>query len=234
MGAVTHPRQAPRRGTAGATWWSKAWLRAVEESAFAQRDLLKGRATARAGAVGAITVAEGSLLAAVAEGDDVYTVTASLPVLDADGAATVVELVASEAGRIGALLSGDLPHPLVEAMEEAGVEMLPYGGEVGSSCSCDAWLDPCPHALAVLTQAGWLIQADPLVLVHLRGLPRDELLARLHALDGDDPAADPADLLGGAVAEADDLAVAEDAAVRATRILDAIEADPEADLSRWW
>ena len=48
-------------------------------------------------------------------------------------------------------------------MEEAGVELLPYGGELGSACSCDAWLDPCPHALAVLTQLAWLIQVDPFV-----------------------------------------------------------------------
>ena len=42
MSAVTHPRLAPRRGTAGATWWSKAVLRAVEEAAFSAADLKAG------------------------------------------------------------------------------------------------------------------------------------------------------------------------------------------------
>ena len=37
------------------------------------------------------------------------------------------------------------------------------------------------HALAVLHQLTWLVDADPFVLLQLRGLPRDELLARLHA-----------------------------------------------------
>ena len=37
------------------------------------------------------------------------------------------------------------------------------------------------HALAVLYQLAWLVDADPFVLFQLRGLPRDELLARLHA-----------------------------------------------------
>ena len=88
--------------------------------------------------------------------------------------------MAAEAGRVAALLAGDLPHTLVEHAEEAGVELLPYGGELGSTCTCDAWIDPCPHALAVMYQLAWLVEDDPFVLLHLRGLARDDLLARLH------------------------------------------------------
>ena len=54
---------APRRGgVRAASWWAKAWLRAVEESAYGEGDLRGGRALARAGAVGGITVAPGRLL----------------------------------------------------------------------------------------------------------------------------------------------------------------------------
>jgi uncharacterized Zn finger protein len=231
---VTHPRLAPRRGGGPGTWWSKAWGRAVEESAFAVAELRRGRALARAGEVGAIAVDSGSALAAVTDGDDTWTVTITVPVLDERDAATFVELVAAESGRIAALLAGQLPHALLEAGEEAGIELLPYAGELGSTCGCDAWLDPCPHALAVLTQLGWLLQGDPFVLLQLRGLSREALLAGLHELavrsvgrdDGDDPRS------GDPVAQ--DLAVAEDAALRAARMLAALDADPEVDLARWW
>jgi uncharacterized Zn finger protein len=233
---VTHPRLAPRRGGGPGTWWSKAWGRAVEESAFAVAELRRGRALARAGQVGAIAVDSGSALAAVTDGDDTWTVTISVPVLDERDAATFVELVAAESGRIAALLAGQLPHALLEAGEEAGIELLPYAGELGSTCGCDAWLDPCPHALAVLTQLGWLLQGDPFVLLQLRGLSREALLAGLHELatraggsgdgaSGHDAGDDPA---------AEDLAVAEDAALRAARMLAALDADPEVDLARWW
>ncbi|KRF37531.1 SWIM zinc finger family protein [Nocardioides sp. Soil805] len=217
---VTHPRIPPRRGGGGGTWWSKAWGRAVEESAFAVAELRRGRALARAGEVGAIAVDSGSAVAAVSDRDDAWTVTISVPVLDERDRATFVELVGAESGRIAAMLAGQLPYALLEACEEAGIELLPYGGELGSTCTCDSWLDPCPHALAVLTQVGWLLQADPFVLLQLRGLSREAVLAGLHALAG----------RGGA----DDLAVAEDAALRAARILTALEADPEADVGRWW
>ena len=223
MTAVTHPRFAPRRGNAGGTWWSKAVLRAVEEAAFGVADLRKGRALARAGQVGAIGVDAGTAVAAVTEGQDAWTVQVTLPVLDEPASATFVEVVAAQSGRIGALLAGQLPHDLVEAVEEAGVELLPYGGELGSACTCDAWPDPCPHALAVLTQLVWLIQADPFVLTHLRGLPRERVLRDLHALTVPrSSAGGPAysDMPEDADGEPDDLAVAQDAAERAARVVD--------------
>ncbi len=224
MNGTTHPRLPARRGGGAGTWWSKAVLRAVEEAAFGEKDLRKGRALARAGSVGSITVSDGGAVAAVADGHDAWTVEVTVPVLDESDAAAFTELVAAESGRIGALLAGQLPHALVEAVEEAGVELLPYGGELGSACSCEAWLDPCPHALAVLTQLAWLIQADPFVLTHLRGLSRDRVLRDLHRITRPAPglgspagsqhdgAGDPRDV--------DDLVVAEDAAARAARLLE--------------
>jgi uncharacterized Zn finger protein len=235
---VTHPRIPPRRGGGAGTWWSKAWGRAVEESAFAVAELRRGRALARAGEVGAIAVDAGSAVAAVTDGDDARTVTISVPTLDERDRATFVELVAAESGRIAAMLAGQLPHPLLEACEEAGIELLPYGGELGSTCTCQSWLDPCEHALAVLTQVGWLLQGDPFVLLQLRGLSREDLLAGLHELGSRGAgtrggAATPGDPTPGDAAS-DDLAVAEDAALRAQRMLAALEEDPAADLGRWW
>lgn len=216
---TTHPRLPARRGGGAGTWWSKAVLRAVEEAAFSAADLRAGRSLARAGAVGSITVGDGGAVAAVKDGHDAYTVEVTVPVLDDSDAAAFTELVAAESGRVAALLAGQLPHAFVEAVEEAGVELLPYGGELGSACTCEAWLDPCPHALAVLTQLAWLIQADPFVLTHLRGLSRDRVLRDLHRITA--PRVPEDDGYAGAEGpdEVDDLVVAEDAAVRAARLL---------------
>lgn len=252
MAAVTHPRVPPRRGGVGGTWWSKAFLRAVEEAAFSAAELKRGRAHARAGDVGAITVADGTFVAAVFDHDDAFTVTGTVPVLSPDDQSVLVELIAAEAGRIGALMSGDLPHPLVESVEEAGVELLPYGGELGSACTCEGWLDPCPHALAVLTQLAWLIQRDPFVLIQLRGLARDDVLARLHVLSraharspttstaagagATSSSAETDHLVFGGVDDGvddgaddgvDDLAIAEEAALRAARELTLLLAGPD-------
>lgn len=226
---TTHPRLPARRGGGSGTWWSKAVLRAVEEAAFSAGDLKAGRSLARSGAVGSITVGEGTALAAVKDGHDAFTVEVTVPVLDDSDAAAFTELVAAGSGRIAALLAGQLPHAFVESVEEAGVELLPYGGELGSACTCDAWLDPCPHALAVLTQLAWLIQVDPFVLTHLRGLSRDRVLRDLHritaprvperSLDVESPGDSTARVEPDGPEDVDDLVVAEDAAVRAARLL---------------
>jgi uncharacterized Zn finger protein len=228
---ASHPPVAPRRGAARATtWWGKAWVRAVEEAAYAETDLRRGRSLARGGAVGGISVAPGRVVAAVADDargqadGGLHTVDCRLPALDAEGLAAVVEVVAAESGRIGALVAGDLPHDLVEHADEAGVELLPYGTELETTCTCVGWLDPCPHALAVLSQVAWLVDADPLVLLHLRGLPRDELLARLHARTLGPAADDPDEV------DAAHLDTALDAARRAAQALELLDRDPDARL----
>lgn len=68
------------------------------------------------------------------------------------------------------------------------------------------------HALAVMTQLGWLLERDPFVLLQLRGVGRDDLLARLHAFT-------PSPTLPGE-AGIDDLDLAFDAALRAGRLLE--------------
>lgn len=181
-GVVLHPRVAPRRSTARATtWWGKAWVRAVEEAAYGEAELVAGRTLARSGRVGQISTEPGRFVASVEDQRGLWTVAGTVPVLDAGAVAALVETVAAESGRIAAMLTGDLPHGLVEHAEEAGAELLPYGAELGSECTCDFWADPCVHALAVLHQLAWLMEADPFVLLQLRGLPRDELLGRLHS-----------------------------------------------------
>lgn len=221
MTAVLHPRVAPRRSSARATtWWGKAWVRAVEEAAYAESDLRAARTLARGGHVGQIATETGRFVASVEDRQGLWTVDGSVPVLDDRDLEALVETVAAESGRIAALLAGDLPHGLVEHAEEAGVELLPYGGELGSSCTCDHWADPCVHALAVLQQLTWLVEDDPFVLLQLRGMPRDELLGRLHARAG--PATDGED-------EDVDLDAAVEAALYAARLLrDAPAPEPPA------
>ncbi|WP_243058403.1 SWIM zinc finger family protein [Nocardioides sp. SR21] len=182
MSSVLHPRLAPRRSTARAsTWWGKAWVRAIEEAAYAESDLVASRTLARGGHVGQISTEPGRFVASVEDRRGLWTVAGGIPVLEDAAVSALVETVAAESGRVAALLAGELPFTLVEHAEEAGVELLPYGGELSSTCTCDHWTDPCTHALAVLQQLTWLVEADPFVLLQLRGLPRDELLGRLHA-----------------------------------------------------
>ncbi len=231
MSTLTHPRLAARRGVVRAgTWWGKAWVRALEEWALGQQELKRGRALARSGGIGSISVSSGEFVAAVTADGDLWPVRVTLPVLDRGQVDAVAEVVAAESGRVAGLLAGDLPHRLAEELEEAGVELLPYGGEFGGACGCPDWLEPCPHALAVGYQLGWLIDADPFVLLHVRGVGREELLAGVHALAlPPDPGSSP----GEPDPRAADLDVALDAAVRAARMLELLD-DPHGSIDHLW
>ena len=221
MTTVVHRHQPARRGAARATtWWGKAWVRAVEESAYAEEDLRAARSLARSGTLGPIAVERGRFSCTVLDDDRLPAVAGTLAMLDDEAWDTFVELVAAESGRVAALLAGDLPYSLVEHAEESGVELLPYSGELGWACTCDAWIDPCRHGLAVGYQLAWLVDADPFVLTALRGLPRDDLLARLHARATPDRVVEP-----GTV----DLDLGLDAALRAARALDLLDAGEAID-----
>ena len=218
--AVTFARVPPRRSTSrAATWWGRAWVRAVEEASYAEPDLHTARVLSRSGAIGGITLDHGEVVAACDDRGGVWSVRATVPQLDAVSRQAFVEVVAGEAGHLAALMAGELPHRLVEQAEEAGVELLPYGGELGSACPCDAWVDPCVHALAVMLQVAWLVDGDPWVLLRLRGLSPGDLRAELAAMPAEQREA-----------VSDDLAVAMDAAVRAARIL-ALADDPTAEIA---
>ena len=217
--AVTFARIPPRRATSrAATWWGRAWVRAVEEAAYGESDLHSARAVSRSGGIGGITIDHGSVVAACYDRAGVWSVSASVPELDPVSRRAFVGVVGTESGHLGALMAGELPHRLVEQAEEAGVELLPYGGELGSACPCAAWVDPCVHALAVMLQVAWLVDGDPWVLLRLRGLSPDDLQAELAVTPPEEP--EP---------ESDDIAVAMDAAIRAARVVALLD-DPAAEI----
>jgi uncharacterized Zn finger protein len=228
---VTFTRIPPRRSTSrAATWWGRAWVRAVEEASYSDNDLHAARVLSRAGGIGAITVDAGQVVARCPDGADVWSVVATVPELDPTSIRAFVEVVAAEPGHRAGLQAAELPHRLVEQAEEVGVELLPYGGELGSACPCQSWVDPCRHALAVLLQVAWLIDGDPWVLLRLRGLSPETLDAGLAGLarPGTPGPAGPEELPDAARPDGD-LAIAADAAVRAARVLALLD-DPAAEI----
>ena len=114
MTSTTHPAFAERRSTARPSgWWARAWLRAVEEAAYAEEELTASRRLARSGRIGGIRVEPGRVTAAVEDPDGLWATAVDVPVLPAEEADALVEAVGAVSGRVSALLAGDLPHELV-------------------------------------------------------------------------------------------------------------------------
>ena len=170
---------AQQRSTRGSSWWARAWVQAMEDTSLDNGQLRKGRRYANSGQVGTITVSPGRIAAVVHSPEDTYESVVHVDELNDDDWRRFREQVAARAGHIAALLDGEMPHDLVEAAADAGVTLLPGIGDLDPSCTCDAWELPCQHAAALCYQVAWLLDADPFVLLLLRGRTRESLLDEL-------------------------------------------------------
>ncbi|MFI2410915.1 SWIM zinc finger family protein [Streptomyces sp. NPDC018947] len=172
------PRTSPEGGLAG-TWWGNAWVTALEEGALDPKRLARGRGYAEQGHVDAITVTPGLVLAYVqGSRPRPYRVQVRLRTLgDADWD-RFLDAAAERPGHIAALLDKELPHSLADC----GVPLLPGPGDLAPQCSCPDSGHPCKHAAALCYQTARLLDADPFVLLLLRGRGERELLDALSRL----------------------------------------------------
>lgn len=176
---MVFPRVGRVRGPAArsTTWWGRAWVRSFEETVLDASDLVTARALARSGRLGAVMVLAGMSSVVVDRGSPT-SVIAQLRVRQLDERAWQVfaEELGREAGFAAALDSGELPVELVEHADQAGVELVPGPADLETACECDAWAQPCVHALALVHQLAWHLDGDPYALLLLRGRTREQLL----------------------------------------------------------
>ncbi len=170
----------PEPGQASArSWWGRAWLKALEDTALDGQQVKAGRRHARAGAVGAVSVRPGRITALVRDHDGTpYRSDVMVQQLSAADWDRLLDLVADRAGYIAALLDHDIPSHLAEDALAAGVELLPGIGDLEPECGCGAW-DHCPHTAALCHQMARLLDEDPFVLLLMRGRGERELLDEL-------------------------------------------------------
>ncbi|MFE7749567.1 SWF or SNF family helicase [Streptomyces sp. NPDC057428] len=172
----------PAQGRCFATsWWGRAWLKSLEETALDGAQLKKGRRLAREGRVGAVSVRPGRLTAVVQDRDSTaYRSDVLLQELGEEEWDRFLDMASERSGHIAALLDREMPPHLVEDAAAAGVDLLPGIGDLDPHCGCEAW-DHCPHSAALCYQVARLLDQDPFVLMLLRGRGERRLIDELQA-----------------------------------------------------
>ncbi|NEB37626.1 SWF or SNF family helicase [Streptomyces sp. SID14515] len=170
----------PAQGRGFATsWWGRAWLKALEDTALDGQQLKQGRRLAREGRVGAVSVRPGRITAVVRDRDGTaYRSDVLLQQLGAGAWDRFLDMAVDRAGHIAALLDREMPPHLVEDAASAGVDLLPGIGDLEPECTCGAW-DHCPHSGALCYQVARLLDEDPFVLLLMRGRDERRLLDEL-------------------------------------------------------
>ncbi|MFI5864693.1 SWIM zinc finger family protein [Streptomyces sp. NPDC051546] len=164
------------------SWWGNAWVAALEgPSLSATGRLARGRTYARSGNVGEITIIPGRATAQVKGSlPSPYRTAMAIPQFSAAQWDVLLEVAASRAGHLAALLDHEMPNDLADAAAQAGVRLLPRRGELVPRCSCPDSGNPCKHAAALYYQVARLLDEDPFVLLLLRGRGESEFMAGLH------------------------------------------------------
>jgi uncharacterized Zn finger protein len=167
----------------GRTWWGRAWVEALEQRAQLDPNRLpRGRDYARSGAVGELILAPGEARAQVqGRKTKPYEVRIRVRRFTDPEWDRVLTAISARLGHAAALLDGELPPQIAEDAASAGLDLLPGGGEIGPRCSCPDDADPCKHSAAACYLVTDALDADPFVLLLLRGRTRDQVLAGVRA-----------------------------------------------------
>lgn len=170
------PARTGARGLFAESWWGSAWLDALETTALDSARLARGRTYARDGHVDTINVTPGRIVATVrGSRPRPYSAEIRLRTLTDQEWDGLLDAVAADPGQLTALLSKKLPRTLAEG--EA--HLLPGPGDLVPRCSCPDQGRPCKHAAALCFQTARLLDADPFVLLLMRGRGERELLDAL-------------------------------------------------------
>lgn len=189
-------------------WWGQRILGLLDAAGpAAARRVQRGQALARRGAVEELQLQAGRVTGTVAE-DRVspYRVAIAWPLTDQEGWAAATPLLSTSLRHVAALLEATVTRELADALDEAGIPLVPDLDDLDPSCSCPERSRWCRHAAAVLTLAAVQVDRDPVLLLRLAGRPREELLGALRRSDAPSVAdAAPVDLSGDHFRARDDL-----------------------------
>ncbi len=171
-----------KRGQFGESWWAKRWIAVLESFDIGGR-LSRGRSYARNGQVLNIHIDKSEVTAEVQGSRPTpYDVTIQVKALSAAEWSRLIKALSGQAIYTAKLLAGEMPQDIEEVFKEAKLSLFPEkSGDLKTSCSCPDYSNPCKHIAAVYYLIGEEFDRDPFLLFRLRGLSRDELLARLAA-----------------------------------------------------
>ncbi len=165
------------RGRTAHQWWGQRWLALLEQLMPGPR-LGRGRSYAAMGQVAELRLGTGMVSARVQGGSaEPYQVEIQFATLDAAGTRRVLATLRRHPILTARLLVRQLPAELEALFQEAGCPLFPQAhGDLQMVCTCPDWSHQCKHAAAVYYLLAEAIDREPLLLLALRGIPREELL----------------------------------------------------------
>jgi len=169
-----------KRGTFGESWWARRWIAVLESFNIGAR-LGRGRSYARRGQVLSIEIDKGKVNAKVqGSRPKPYNIKLEVKTLSASDWQKLAEVLSRQAIWSAKLLTGEMPLDIEKAFKEARLSLFPEKlKDLKTACSCPDWSNPCKHIAAVYYLLAEEFDRDPFLIFKLRGMNREDLMARL-------------------------------------------------------
>lgn len=179
-----------QRGAFGSSWWAKRWIAVLESFQIGAR-LSRGRSYARQGQVLKVAVEKGRVEAEVqGSRSRPYRVVIQVDKLSKVAWKKLAKVLSRQAVFAAKLLVGEMPEQIEEAFKEAKLSLFPEKqGDLATSCTCPDYSNPCKHIAAVYYLLGEEFDRDPFLIMKLRGIEQEELVALVGS-----PAAGPTEV----------------------------------------
>lgn len=169
-----------------AHWWTLEFVGHIERCSANPRLTASAKSCARSGKVLEASLCAGMIEARVrGHGKHSYQVRLYCEPLAEGQAIRLKRRLAEKAITAATLLSGEIPPEAEEAFASEGLSLFPNGfARQRRMCNCPDQGSSCKHILAVLFVIADVIDRDPMALLKIRGLDRDDLLPALLAPRG--------------------------------------------------
>ncbi|MGF1612333.1 MAG: SWIM zinc finger family protein [Gammaproteobacteria bacterium] len=172
----------------GRTWWGKRFIEALE-GVMDEGRLRRGRSYSGPNRLLAFSI-EGSDVQAEIRGninpyfgvhkEPRYRVHIRLKPIPAKRWDGILKRVSSNAAWLSKLLMNEMPDNIEAAFQGQNLTLLPATAkDLQTECSCPDWANPCKHIAGTYYRVASMLDADPLLLFELRGLPKARLSQEL-------------------------------------------------------
>lgn len=169
-----------RKGAFAKKWWGKRWIEVLEGFRIGAR-MARGRSYARNGQVVDLNIEKGVVGAAV-QGSRAgkYKISIKINIFPDQKWDQVISSVSEHPAFAASLLSGEMPREMEEQFNSVGLSLFPEKRkDLRTSCTCPDSTNPCKHIAAVFYLMAEAFDENPFLLFTLRGMDRDDFLARL-------------------------------------------------------
>ncbi|MBI5379965.1 MAG: DEAD/DEAH box helicase family protein, partial [Nitrospirae bacterium] len=165
------------RTTFGKTWWGTRWVEAMERIDLDTNRLPRGRRYAKGGMVREIRIQDGTVFAKVqGSRPRPYAIEITLARFTPRQIATLRGIIEAHPEIVPEFLIGRLPEGVLALLAKKKMPLLPSRWEeIEARCSCPDWANPCKHLAAVYYLMANEIDKDPLMVLALRGVTKENL-----------------------------------------------------------